>query len=176
MSSRKIVYTSLTIIILFFAFLITATLAPAEYKGSITEEFPDQQIDIWKNLISLDAILLRKPDVERIEVVEEDRDGIVWIEYLKNGQKRTLRVVERNAPNYIVIDTIQADNNFVGRWSYSLNQESDKKKTQVTIEEESYNANFWLRGWHTMLGRSVNLRREIKSLRVSLFQRLLTTP
>lgn len=176
MTPRKIVYTILTLIFLFFAFLITGILAPAEYRGSITEEFPDQQIDIWKNLISLEAILLRKPDVDRIEVIEEDRDGIVWIEHLKNGNQRTLRVVERNAPNYLVVDLIQSDNRFVGRWTYNLAQDGESKKTQVTIEEQSYNANVWLRAWHTILGRSINLRREIKSLRVSLFQRLLTTP
>lgn len=176
MQARKIIYTLLVLIFLFFAFLITGILAPAEYRGSITEEFPDQQRDVWKNLTSIDAIPGRKPDVERIEVIEEGRENIVWIEYLKNGDKRTLRVVERNIPSYFVIERIQSDDNFVGRWTYTLIPDSEDKKTQVTIEEYSYNSNIWLRAWHTVLGRNVNLRREIKSLRVSLFQRLLTTP
>lgn len=175
MRARKIVYTLLTLIVLFFAFLITGILAPAEYNGRISEEFPDQQADVWKNLTSLEAIILRKPDVERIEVVDEQRDTIVWIEHLKNGEKRTLRVVERNIPSYFVIERIQSDDNFVGRWSYTL-ELLENNKTQVTIEEQSYNSDVWLRAWHTILGRSITLRREIKSLRVSLFQRLLTTP
>ena len=176
MRARRIIYSILTVVLLFFAFLITGVLAPVEYFGKITEEFPDQQKEVWKNLTSLEAIPNRRPDVERVEVIEEDRDSIVWIEHLRNGHKRTLRVADRNAPHYLVVERIQSDDNFLVRWTYTLTPDAEDKKTEVTIEEYSYNDNVWLRAWHTILGRNINLKRELKSLRVSLFQRLLTTP
>lgn len=176
MRTRKIIYTILSIFLLVIAFLIVGVLAPEEYTGEIKEQFPDTQLDVWRNLNSLETIPGRKPDVERVSVIEEDRDGALWVEYLKNGTQRTLSVAERDAPYYVVIERIQADNGFTGRWEYSLSQNEETKRTEITIKETSKNTNLVLRAWHTVLGRSINLRREVKSLRVSLFQRLLTTP
>lgn len=176
MRTKKIIYTTLTIILLILAFIITGVLAPEEYTGEIKEQFPDTQIDVWRNLNSLETIPGRKPDVERVSVIEEDRDGALWVEYLKNGTQRTLRVAEREAPYYFVMERIQSDNGFTGRWEYSLSQNEETKKTEITIKETSRNTSLVLRAWHTILGRNINLRREVKSLRVSLFQRLLTTP
>lgn len=176
MHAKKIFYTALTLVLLVTAFVITGVLAPEEYTGEINEQFSDTQKDMWRNLTSLEARKGRKPDVERISVIEEDRDGILWTEYLKNGKRRTLRLIEREIPNYFVIEIIQADNGFTGRWEYYLSQDEGIQKTNIKIKEKSYNTNLLLRAWHTVLGRSINLRREVKSLRVSLFQRLLRTP
>lgn len=176
MRTKKIIYTIITIFLLIIIFFAIGFLAPEEYTGEIKEQFPDTQLDVWRNINSLETIPGRKPDVERVSVIEENRDGALWVEYLKNGTQRTLRIAERDAPYYLMIERIQADNGFTGRWEYWLSQNEESKKTEITIKETSQNTNLVLRAWHTVLGRSINLRREVKSLRVSLFQRLLTTP
>ena len=175
MRTAKIVYTTLGIFLLVIAFFITGVLAPEEYTGEIRDSFPDTQVDVWRNLTSLETIKGRKPVVEKVTVLEEDREGAVWVETLKNGKQRTLRVAEREIPNYFVIERIQADNGFTGRWEYYLSENKETKRTDILIKETSKNTNLTLRAWHTVLGRSITLRREVKSLRVSLFQRLLTT-
>jgi hypothetical protein len=176
MRARKIVYTFLTIFLLVIAFFATGILAPEYYEGEKREVFPDTEIDVWKNLTSLESIKDRKPDVVRIEVIEETRDGIVWIEHLKNGNKRTLRLGEREIPVFFSVEILQSDNGYTGKFEYFLYQNSETQSTEILIKEKSYNDNVVLRAWHTILGRNVNLRREVKSLRVSFFQRLLTTP
>lgn len=176
MRTKKIIYTLLIISILIISFFVTGYLAPEEYVGERKDSFPDTQLDVWRNLTSLETITKRKPDVERVVVIEEDREGIVWIEELKNGTQRTMRVAEREIPNYFVIERIQSDDGLTGRWEFYLLQNEETKQTDVLIKEKSINSNISLRAWHTILGRSINLRREMKSLRVSLFQRLLTTP
>jgi hypothetical protein len=175
MRTAKIVYTILGIFLLVIAFFITGVLAPEEYTGEIRGSFPDTHTDVWRNLTSLETIKGRKPDVESVTVVEESRDNVIWIENLKNGKTRTLSVVERDIPTYFVIERIQSDNGFTGRWEYYLSQNNETKRTEILIKESSVNTNLTLRAWHTIWGRSINLRRELKSLRVSLFQRLLTT-
>ena len=176
MRTKRIIYTLLTLVLLTIAFFATGYLAPEEYQGEKADSFPDTQIDVWRNLTTLETIPDRKPNVERISVVEENRSGLVWIEHLSNGTQRTMRVAEREIPNYFVIEIVQADNGLTGRWEYYLSQNEETNKTEVKIVEKSYNTNLVLRAWYTIIGRSVNLRREMKSLRVSLFQRLLTTP
>jgi len=176
MRTKKIIYALLVISLLVIGFFVIGYLAPENYVGEKKDSFPDTQIDVWRNLTSLETITKRKPDVVKVTVVEENREGVVWIEELKNGNKRIMGVTEMQVPNYFVIERIQSDDGLTGRWEYYLYQNQETKRTDVLIKEKSTNTNLKLRAWHTILGRSINLRREIKSLRVSLFQRLLTTP
>jgi hypothetical protein len=175
-SSRKIFYSILVVFLLIISFLITGVLASEYYEGEKSDAFPDRQIDIWNNLISVDTIPDRKPNIERVMVIEENRDSSVWREILKNGQTRTFRISEKDFPNSFVIERIQSDDGLTGRWEYYLFQNQETKLTEVYIKEYSINTSITLRAWYTILGRSINLRREMKSLRVSLFRRLLTTP
>lgn len=173
---EKILYTLLTIFLLTLAFFITGYLAPEYYEGEKRNIFPDRDLDVWKNLTSLESIKDRKPDVSRIEVIEDTRDGVIWIEHLKNGNKRTLRLAEREVPAFFSLEILQSDNGYTGKFEYYLFQDSETKTTEVLIKEKSYNKNIYLRAWHTIIGRNTNLRAEMKSLRVSFFQRLLSTP
>jgi len=176
MRTKKIIYALLVVSLLVIGFFVIGYLAPENYVGEKKDSFPDTQIDVWRNLTSLETITKRKPDVVKVTVVEENREGVVWIEELKNGNQRIMGVTEMQVPNYFVIERIQSDDGLTGRWEYYLYQNQETKRTDVLIKEKSTNTNLKLRAWHTILGRSINLRREIKSLRVSLFQRLLTTP
>ncbi len=175
-SSRKLVYSILFVFLLMIAFFVTGILAPEEYEGERTATFPDSKMDVWKNLTTLETIPKRKNGIERIEIIEESRSGVVWIEHLKNGKQRTLRVAEREMPNFFVVERIQSDDGLTGRWEFYISENKETQKTEIKVIEESRNTNVVLRAWHTILGRSINLRREIKSLHVSIFQRLLTTP
>ncbi len=176
MQAKRIIYTLLVITLLIIAFFAIGYLASEDYEGEKKNSFSDTQIDVWRNLTSLETITARKPDVKKIIVLEETRDGAVWIEELKNGTQRTLRVAEREIPNYFVIEIIQSDNGLTGRWEYYLYKNSQTNMTDIVIKEKSKNTSLVLRSWHTIIGRGVNLRREMKSLRVSFFQRLLSTP
>lgn len=176
MRTKRIIYTLLVISFLVIAFFATGYLAPEQYEGERRDSFIDTQIDVWRNLTSLETITGRKPDVERVTVIEENRDGIIWIEHLRNGTQRTLRVAEREVPTYFVVERIQSDDGLTGRWEFYLSENKDTKMTEVLIKEKSTNTNLVLRSWHTIIGRNVNLKKEMKSLRVSLFQRLLNTP
>lgn len=176
MRAKRIIYTLLVISLLVIAFFATGYLASEQYEGERRDSFIDTQIDVWRNLTSLETITGRKPEVERVVVIEDNRDGIIWVEYLKNGTQRTLRVAEREVPNYFVVERIQSDDGLIGRWEFYLSENKDTKMTDVLIKEKSTNTDVVLRAWHTIIGRNINLRREMKSLRVSLFQRLLNTP
>lgn len=174
MRSRKIVYTIALLIVLVLSFYLVGVLAPVQYKGEKKATFTDTSSDIWRNLTTVETIPKRKPDVVRVEQVSETYEAVVWREHLKNGNSRTFRVLEREAPNHFKVELFQSDDGIIGTWTYDLVETNNY--TVVTINEESFNQNVWKRAWHTLLGRSILLRREVKSLRVSLFDRLIQTP
>lgn len=174
MLARRIIYTVLAIIVLGVAFFVTGALAPEYYEGEREVLLTDRAVDIWNNLTSLETITQRKPDVEYVELISESYEAVSWREHLRNGDVRTLRVLEREAPAHFKIERFQSDDGITGTWTYSL-REGDNY-TMVTVREESLNKNVVKRAWYTIIGRSVLLRREEKALRVSLFDRLLKTP
>lgn len=174
MNARRILYSTLILITLIVAFYVTGVLAPQVYEGEKEVVFTDRAIDIWKNLTSLETIQQRKPEVTRIELLSEGYEAVSWREYLKNGQTRTFRVIERDAPHHFKIERFQSDDKVTGTWTYDFKESNNY--TIVRITESSINQNPWLRAWYTVLGRDVLLRREVKALRVSLFDRLLDTP
>jgi len=174
MTPRKFFTILLLLIGLFVAFIITASLAPINYEGSRSESLTDRPIEVWRNLVSVEIIPKRKPDVETVDILFiGDRGEVTWRENLKNGETRTMRILERGAPYYISIEQFQSSYGVTGVWEYSLRQVNDE--TIVTVTEKSVNNNIWLRGYYTIIGRNTLIKRELKSLRVSLFQRLLTT-
>lgn len=172
--ARRIIYTVLVLIVAIGTFYVIGVLAPITYEGTREVAFTDRSIDIWKNLTSLETIQQRKPDVVRVELLSEGYEAVSWREYLKNGQTRTFRVLERNAPYHFTLERFQSDDGVTGTWTYDFTETSNY--TILRITESSVNQNEWLRAWHTLLGRNVLLRREVKALRVSLFDRLLQTP
>lgn len=174
MLARRIIYTLLGLLTIFVAFLVVAALAPKAYEGEITVAFPDRRIDIWNNLTSLETVMTRDPDVVRVEQLSESYEAVVWKEYLRNGDVRQLRVIERHPPEYFKVEQFKSDTGITGTWEYTLRQ--GPNYTTVVIKEQSYNDNFWVRGWHTLIGRNILLKREVKSLRVALFTRLIETP
>jgi hypothetical protein len=174
MLARRIIYTILGLLVLGTAFYVVGVLAPATYEGEREVTFVDRSYDIWKNLTSLETIPDRKPDVERVEQISESYEAVTWREYLKNGDVRLYRVLEREAPNHFKVELFQSDDGITGVWTYDLYE--IQNYTVVRIHETSLNQNVWKRAWHTLLGRSILLRREEKALRVSLFDRLIYTP
>jgi len=172
--ARKIIYTFLTLLVLFFAFVMTGFLASDLHEGEVKDYFLDRRVDVWHNIVSVENIPLRRRDIEHIDILSDDIDGIVWREHLKNGDTRVLRVIERHIPERFVIERFKSSDGVTGTWEFTLKTVGNK--TEVTIKENSINRNLWLRAYYTIRGRNILLRRELKSLRVSLFQRLITTP
>ena len=173
MMARRIIYTFVTLLVLFVAFYVTGVLAPAVYENEIEATFTDRPIDIWKNLTSLETISERKPDVVHVEQLSENYEAVTWRETLKNGQSRTFRVLDREAPSHFKVERFLSDDGVTGVWTYEMYE--IENYTIVRVHEVSLNQNVWKRAWYTVLGRSILLRREIKALRVSLFDRLLYT-
>jgi hypothetical protein len=173
MDRKKVFWTVVIAIILFIGFLVVAALAPESYSSTREELFIDRPEEVWENLTSVDVIPRRKREVQRVEIVYQDRGKISWREFLKNGEMRMLSIINRDHLRYVEIQQFQSSYGVTGTWTYTLEKIDDK--TLLTVTEDSLNTNMWLRGWYTIRGRDVLLKREIKSLRVSLFQRLLTT-
>jgi len=174
MWAQKVAYSILILCALFAAFLVVAVLAPKDYQGEITVYMPDRRLDIWRNLSSLETIKNRRPDVARVEQLSESYESVVWKEHLRDGGSRTLRVLDREAPSYFKVERFESTDGITGTWEYELTPGDGT--TQITIRETSFNDNLWARGWHTIIGRNILLKREVKSLRVGLFNRLIDTP
>ena len=170
------VFTGIGSIVVFFILTILTLgyLAPVEYEGGISEFFIDRRPIIWQALTHIESIPKVKPDVDSIEITENNRGLITWTEYLGGDKFRTYRIVEKREPYKYVVNLFDSSNKITGTWTFILTQ--TQNGTVVKVEEVSKNENVWLRGWHTILGGDVRLKREMKVLRVALFRRLIDTP
>jgi len=174
MSVRKKFTIVLLLLASFVAFLVTGALAPIAYEDSKQESFTDRPIEIWANAADIELIPRRRPEVESIVILfVGERGEVTWRENLKNGSTRMKRILSRSAPNYLSVEQFESSYGITGTWEFVLQQVGDA--TVVTINEKSTNMNLWLRAYYTIIGRNILIDREFKSLRVSLFQRLLTT-
>lgn len=145
--------------------------AQEHYEGNLKTILEDNKGRIWEELTTVNQYALRKKDVERVEILENDRGLLTWKEYTKYGGYRTFKTLEQRKPDYWVIEMYESSNGFTGAWKYTLDQQ--ETKTIVTSYEISDNENVWLRGLWTFAGRDIYMTRTYKWLRVALFDRLI---
>lgn len=158
----------------FIVVLAVGYLAPVEYEGQISEFFIDRRAIIWQALVNVENIPKVKNDVERIEIISNDRGLIAWKEVLPMGKYRSYRTVEKKEPYKYTINMFESTSGLTGEWTFFISNSNNG--TIVKVMEKSKNESVWLRGWQTILGRDTNLKNEMKILRVSLFRRLIDTP
>jgi len=159
-----------------FAFLATVVWlvgygASDNYRGELTANLEDNKERIWEELTNVQNYPSRKPDVERVEILENDRGLLTWKEYTKYGGFREFKALEQRKPELWIIELYDSSNKVTGAWKYTLVQ--DEKITKVTAYEVSENKNVWLRGLWTFSGRDIQMTRTFKWLRVALFDRLI---
>lgn len=170
---KKPFWFAVIVILLFIIFLLISVFSPVNFKGEKVELMLDRPEVIWKSLTDVEKIPKRKQDVASIDIISYDRQIEGWRENLRDGGFRMYRVVERFPHSNLKLELISSSNGVSGTWEYEL--EKRGSRTKLKIKEESMTPDLWLRGWYTILGRNILIRRELKSLRVSLFQKLLTT-
>jgi hypothetical protein len=145
-----------------------------EFQDNLIEKFEYQRIVVWDVLNNVQNFEINKKDVERVEIASNDRGYVSWTEYLDNGGFRKYRMVERRVLRYLSIELYDSSNGVTGTWVYELRD--IESGTEIRITEDSVTDNTWTRGLQVISGRDVNLINAMKTIRVGLFQTLLTTP
>jgi len=168
---------SLTLVVVgFLAFLvmILGYSEPISYEGTLTERFDDKREVVWTILNSIEEIQTRKPDVIAVNFLSTERGIVSWREDLENGGFRVYKTLEKTTPSRLVVELLESSYGVTGVWTYTLVQSGTM--AEVTITEKSKTDNVWVRGINKIKGRNIYLVKEMKYIRVGLFQNLLTKP
>lgn len=144
------------------------------YEGELKEYFVERRPIVWQSLTNAESFAELKRDVKDVTVLESDNGLIKWKEDLKGGGYRIYQILERKNPYRYIVELEESSYGLVGKWEFFLSQSSDG--TLVEIKEESTTDNIWIRGINTIRGKDVNLKNQLKVLRVALFRRLIDSP
>jgi hypothetical protein len=157
-------------LILFFG---AGYLAPIEYQKSKSATFEDKQGAVWNAIVDIEKYVDRKKDIQKVEIVEKQFGAIKkWKEYYKTTTLE-YEITRQEKPR---IFTINVKDNFkkIDRdIEYFLNTEDNR--TRLTVSEVSRAEHIFWRGATTLLGRDNFIDRELKWVRVALFQKLLNS-
>lgn len=168
---------SLTIVVVGFLIALVMVLGysePLSYEGTLTENFDDNRDIVWNTLNNIESVPDKKPDVVSVEFLSNERGVVSWREELERGGFRVYKTLEKITPSRLVIELIESSNGVTGIWTYELKKNGTS--TEVKISETSKTDNVWIRGINKIRGKDVYLLKEMKYIRVGLFQNLLTKP
>lgn len=166
---------SVIIIILILAvsaIFVTGIITDPYYENVSSSLFIDKVAVIWEVLTDIEKYPQYKKDVEKVEILEKKINSITkWREIVSDMEVREYEVLERERPSLFVVEMKNTKTGKEGVWTYSLHEESDK--TRLDIKEESTTNNIFWRGLDVIWGRSRDISRQFKWLRVKLFDDLL---
>lgn len=141
------------------------------HQGSMTSIFDDNQTVLWDVLISTDNIQKKRPKVVDVEILSNNRGLISWKETDKNGSFRMYSMLERTTPKKLVLEVNASNGGPSGKLTYELF--TAQTGTRIVLTEDVKTKSLFIRGLNRIQGDDINLIREMKSIRVALFQRLL---
>jgi len=158
--------------------LIVIIIFGVGYRSDVSYEktkvalYNDNIENVWKVLTTVDSYTNKKSDLIKIEILDRTFGSIsTWREIYKNESIREYKILNKNSPDYFVLEMKDSRNKKDGVWEYFL--ESENSKTKLTIKEVSENSSILWRGINTILGRDNYIDSEFKWIRVSLFNNLL---
>ena len=169
LSMILVVITAFGITVLIVGYLSSPTFND---KTSFDLDSPPELV--WKELVNIEAVNLKKGDVESVKVVDTYGKLIAWQEDLKNGGFRMYRMTNRIEEKNLVIELTDSSYGLTGKWYFVL--ERLEKGTKVSITEESNLSDSKIRGVRYFLGRNHDLLVWVKYIKVGVIERLLTTP
>ena len=147
--------------------------AEEAYTGETFSTYDNKIGTTWEALTTVEIIPKAKRGVERVEIIARDKGLVTWKEYLEDGGYRLYRMVSIKEPDRYVVEMLDSSDGVTGFWDFRLEQQGHI--TKVTVREQSKTADIWIRGLHTFVGRNIQSRRDLKTLRTALFQDLLNS-
>lgn len=161
-----------SIVVLFIVIMVTGYVSPVEYSNSKSTLFEDKPEVVWGVVTDIEKYLDRKKDIEKLEIVKKEFGATrEWKEYYSRNEILDYKIIRQSSPNLFIVN-VKDDFRKIDRdIEYYIEQQNNETRLIVS-EVSTANHIFW-RGVTTLLGRDNFIDRQLKWVRVALFQNLL---
>lgn len=168
-----------TIVLLFYVLigfislvLIVGSQNPAHYVNTTSSHFDDNINIVWAIVSDIENYPNSKPGLRVLEILETEHKNITkFRENYKWGRTVDYQIIEKKKPNTFVIKRDDKLLNTDGTWTYSIREEGGS--VIVSITEDSWSPNVFIRGVQTILGRDGFSKNEFQRIRTGVFQDLI---
>jgi hypothetical protein len=172
-TSMRIFISSIIVVLLFIClFFIVGFIAPTDFQKSKSTLFEDRQSTVWTAILDIEQYINRKKDIQRVEIVER-RFGSIrkWIEYYPLNEVLEYEIIRQESPTVFTISVKDEYRKIYREVEYFIEQQTDK--TKLTVSEVSRAEDLFWRGVTTLFGRDNFIDKQLKWIRVALFEELL---
>jgi hypothetical protein len=171
---RILSFTIIFVATIFFIAFFTGYIINPNYESETKVLLGYSKSSVWNALNDIENLHHAKKDVISIDVLGKYLNFYAWVENLKNDGFRRYRQVYKDTNSKLIIEMTDSSYGLTGTWEFDL-KESDGD-TLLTIKQKTTNESIIGRGFRYYFGRDKETKEWIKHLRVTLFERLLTTP
>jgi|GEM_PF-2925993 len=169
----RIFYSTFLFIVLCFGTIFVAGfVSDPEYRDSKSTLFDDKIENVWSVMTDVEGYIDNKKNIQRIEVTDKYFNTInSWDEFYPRGEVYSFELVTKDSPNLFVLNISNKNREIDRTLEYYLSQNGTN--TKLTITEISNSNHLFWRGVETLLGRNNFIERELKWIRVGLFEELI---
>lgn len=148
---------------LFLLLWIIGVITPVAYQGQMSATFDVPKEKVWKVLTDIETIPQRRREITDVEILgTNEEEHKIWKEYTDLGGHIFWEVLEEVPNEKWIIKMSRSTFGMKGVWKYELREEQNQ--TILTLTEESETSRPFVRGIMTLIGRSANLKQELRSL------------
>ena len=119
------------LVALIIVVLIIGALLPKEHVAAREIILRQSPPEVYATLREFAAAPKWRPDVERVEMLEEAGGRVRFREHAKHG-RITYEVIEDRPPEKLVTRIVDQDLGYSGSWTYSLSPTNDGTRLRIT--------------------------------------------
>lgn len=129
------------VVILVLGLYLVGTQLPQEHTATLQRVMSAPAPDVWRAMTDIEAFPEWRPEVDRVERLE-DRNGLpVWRETGATGTIQ-LHAVFMEPPERMIVRVEDPEGAFGGRWTYELAQTAGGTLVRITEDGEIYSPMF----------------------------------
>jgi uncharacterized protein YndB with AHSA1/START domain len=129
------------IITLIVVVLLVGALLPRKHLASREITLRQPPSEVYATLRNFASAPKWRPDLERVELLEDVEGRIRFREDSKNG-RITYELLEENPPEKLVTRIVDVDLGYSGTWTYSLSPNEQGTRVRITEEGDVPNVIF----------------------------------
>jgi hypothetical protein len=162
------------VLVVFAVILITGYFVNPHFVGESTVELDYNKEEVFRILTDVNLITANRKGVESVEILAKLGNLVAWKESTRFNGFRKYRTTKKVDNKFLRVEMTDSNYGMTGSWEFTLSDGDNS--THLTVREESDLDSIVNRGYRFYIGRDFELRAWQRSLRVGLFESLLTKP
>lgn len=117
-------------------------MLPQSHTAEITMQFNASPENIFTLITNVENFPNWRSNVDRVEIFNDEKKILQWIEYYTNGDTLSFRILERQENSILVTEIADKNLPFGGKWTYHIQPGGEQTRLTITENGEVYNPIF----------------------------------